>query len=441
MRKECPKDPDVQLEIGRANLALGEPKAAVKALEGALALQAGERPDVLLLLAEAEIAAEKVDGARKRLETEVQAHPESWLARLMLARIALLQGEWKAAHEQADIVLQQRPTYVAAFLVKSEALSGEGKPEEGKDVLQTVYDRITKDVPEVNVALADLTARFETEAAYKQAALLYGEVLEKDAENWRALYGLAWVLEREGKFPEAEEKYRQVQTLQPLSAIVVNSVGYCLLKQGRVSQAQVQFKRALDMDPDYVTALANLGATYDAQAKYSEAIRIYEKILKMKGQKDNLRALINCAFDHEAGGAFPKATKLLLQAHDVVPNDANVCVWLGDNHYFQKKWKEAESWYQKAIGLDEKSYFGWRGLGLTLAQKRRWADCANALEKASALKPDEVDLYVTLGDIYYEELKDLETALKRYEEYVQRGGTDPQVQEAITEIKKELERK
>ena len=77
----------------------------------------------------------------------------------------------------------------------------------------------------------------------------------------------------------------------------------------------------------------------------------------------------------------------------------------------------------------------------TLAQVRRWADCANALEKASSIKPDDVDMYATLGDVYYDQLKDLETALKKYEEYVQRGGTDPQVSEAITEIKKELERK
>ena len=69
----------------------------------------------------------------------------------------------------------------------------------------------------------------------------------------------------------------------------------------------MQFKRALDLDPAFVTALANLGATFDAQAKYGEAIKVYEKILRMTGQKENLRAIINCAFDSEATGAFPKA--------------------------------------------------------------------------------------------------------------------------------------
>ena len=61
-----------------------------------------------------------------------------------------------------------------------------------------------------------------------------------------------------------------------------------------------------------------------------------------------------------------------------MPEDANIVVWLGDNAYFQKKWKVAEGWYQQGIALDEKSFFAWRGLGMALAQRKRWADAANA---------------------------------------------------------------
>jgi hypothetical protein len=50
-------------------------------------------------------------------------------------------------------------------------------------------------------------------------------------------------------------------------------------------------------------------------------------------------------------------------------------------------------------------------------------------------------MYYLLGDIYYDQLKDLESALTNYEEYMQRGGTDPAVQDAILAIKKALEKK
>ena len=208
-----------------------------------------------------------------------------------------------------------------------------------------------------------------------------------------------------------------------------------LYKQGRVTEAQVQFKRALDLEPKFVTALANLGATYDAQAKYGEAIKVYEKILKMKGQEGNLRAIINCAFDHEATGAFPKATKLLLTAHKLLPEDANIMVWLGDNMYFQKKWKSAEKWYKTAVRLDEKSYYGWRGLGYALAQRKKYEDAINALEKAIEVKPEEKDLLMTIGDIYLSELDNLDKAKEAYEKYVARGGDDPDVLDLLDELR------
>jgi len=91
--------------------------------------------------------------------------------------------------------------------------------------------------------------------------------------------------------------------------------------------------------------------------------------------------------------------------------------------------------------MDAKSFFAWRGLGLTLGRRKRWADAAEALERAKKLKPEDMDMYVILGDIYYQELKKLESALENYQEYMQRGGTDPEVQDAILEIKKELEKK
>ena len=442
------KSADLHLEIARANLALGNGKAAMDAMTKAMPLKIGKRPDMALMMAEAEWAAGKQKDALKRLDAAVKADGEDFVSRLTLARFQLLDGAYEDSARNAEVVVQQRPTYMAAFLVRAEALAGADDLDEAVKVLQAAY-RANKDAPDVILALADLWARLNAgkvikregskENPYlKEALKLYDQALEQDEENWRALYGKAWVLERQGDYEAAEELYREVSAILPESVMAVNSIGYCLFKQGRVTESQVQFKRALDMDPEFVTALANLGSTYDAQAKYKEAIQLYEKILKDKRYKDYLRAIINCAFDYEALGSFPKALKLLMRAHELLPEDANVVVWIGDNHYFSKKWKDAEKWYQKGVEMDEKSFFGWRGLGLTFGQRKRWADAVNALENASKLKPDDIDMYVILGDIYYMELKDLEKALKQYQEYIQRGGTDPEVQDAVTEIKKEL---
>ncbi len=431
---------NLHLELGRARLASGDAKGAIGALAESCKIDPALRRDRLLLQAEAWIAAGDLKQARAALEESLGREAESWPVILVLARLELREGRFEQADIRATTVLAMRPSYIAAALVAAEAKARGGKTEEAQQLLMNA-ERINGEAVDVQLALADLKARFDTDQFYAEALAHYAKALAKEPANGHALYGTGWVLERQKKFEEAEQKYRAYLDVVPNQAIAINSVGYCLLRQGRVSEAQRQFQRAIDLDEEFIPALANLGATYDAQAKYADAIKIYEKILSRKDQKENLRVLVNCAFDYESLGTFPKATKLLEQAHEVRPKDPMIMVWLGDNQYFQKKWKEAESWYQKAIALDEANFFAWRGLGFTMAQRKRWADSLSAFEKASKIKPDDLDLYLTMGDICADYLDDPAAALKHYQQYVQLGGTDPAIADVITELMKELEKK
>ena len=121
--------------------------------------------------------------------------------------------------------------------------------------------------------------------------------------------------------------------------------------------------------------------------------------------------------------------------------DPDLHVWLGDNLYFQEKWRDAEKSYLDAIELDEASFYAWRGLGLTFGQQDQWGDAANALEKARKLKPDDEDVLYMLGGIYLTELEDLEKALDAFLAYVAAGGSDPDVPDTIVEIRKQLAKK
>ncbi len=437
---------DVIVEYAVALLANGDTSDALKQYERAVALAPAGRTDIALAYAEALWKAEPKIGATKRKKAREQiglllaANAEDWKARLLLARLDLDEGEFKAAEKHAQTVLTLRPSFVAAFLVRAEAIVAQGKQ---KDALKSL-DGATRIAPEARVvllAVADITAKAEDEKAYKAATVLYKKVLAKNKEDVHALFGLAWVLEREKKFKEAMQNYKALTHILPDSPIMLNGLGFTLLKQGRVSEAQVQFRRAIDLDESYVDARLNLGATYDAQAKYGEAIKIYEKILREKEHAENMRAIVNCAFDYEAQGAFPKAAKLLERAHKLKPKDAKIMVWLGDNFYFQKKFKKAIDWYKKGIAQDPKSFFGWRGLGYSYAQTSKWEDAAKAIEEALKIKADEKDLRLALAYLYLDRLKDEETAMKHLKKYLAAGGDDPDAEDLLDELKENAEKK
>jgi tetratricopeptide (TPR) repeat protein len=394
--------------------------------------------EVTLIAAQAEIASDRLTEARKRLDLALATAPDQRDLLLLSAGLFLAVGDLEPAAAAAQKILTARPNHLAATLVVAEVLSRQGKRDDAIAALERPL-RTAPDAPELLVPLADLVAATETEVTFARATDLYAKVITKCANHPRAHYGQAWILERQKKWKEAEEAYRKALVEDPTWVAAIHSVGFCMFRQGRVSEAQREFKRALDLDPEMVSAQLDLASTYDLQANYAQALKLYEKVLKTKGFENNLRAIVNSAFDHEAVGAFPKAQDMLLRAHKIAPDDVDIVVWLGDNSYFQEKWKDAIKWYQKAVGMDPKSFYGWRGLGFSFAKERRWADSVAALEKAKALKADDLDVLIALGDIYYLELEKLEDALKAYEAYVQAGGQDPSVPETIAEIKKALE--
>lgn len=436
---ERPQDGDVLLELVATLLDLGDLPAAQKALTTGQALVPSARADeALFLAAEIELGLGLKAEARKRVAALLTSRPDHRGALLLTARLDLLEGRVPEALAGARKVLEGRPLHLAARLLLSEALMRSDKRDEAITALEEPL-RVVKDVPELLLALGDLTARLETDAGYTKALELYERVLAAPspppAAQQRARYGKAWVLERQLKWKEAEELYRKVLSADASDVRALHSVGFCAMKQGRVSESQVQFRKALDLQPQFLPAVLDLAATYDLQADYATALKHYEKVLKTKGWETNLRALVNAAFDHEALAAFPKATELLLKAHKVAPEDVDIVVWLGDNAYFKEEWKPAEKWYQKAVTMDPKAFFGWRGLGFTLGHLKRWPDAAAALEKAREIKPADKDVLLALGDIYMSELEDYEKAVAAFEAYVQAGGDDPAIPELITELR------
>jgi tetratricopeptide (TPR) repeat protein len=442
LRKERGASPDLGLELADAALAVGEPAKAQKALaEVQGKVPAARADEAFFLWVDTAVRQDDRDGARKKVEDLLKTRPDHREALLLLARLDLEQDRFEPAIAGARKVLLGRPLHLAGTLLLAEALSRSGKRDEAIAALENPL-RIVKDLPEVLIPLAGLAASQETDVGFARALELYARVTAGPLRV-KALYGQGWVLERQAvatpaKWKEAEDAYRKALAEDPSWARAVHSVGYCAMKQGRVSEAQVQFRKALDLDGTLVPALLDLGATFDLQADYAGAIKQYEKVLKTKGHEQNLRALVNCAFDHEALGAFNKAADILQKAHKIAPDDPDIMVWIGDNLYFQEKFKDAAKWYQQAVQKDPKSFFGWRGLGFALGHEKRWVDAAAALEKARAIKPTDLDVLLGLGDIYSSELEEYEKALTAYEEYLAAGGQDPSVQGIIDELKKEL---
>ncbi|MFL2780775.1 MAG: tetratricopeptide repeat protein [Rhodospirillales bacterium] len=117
------------------------------------------------------------------------------------------------------------------------------------------------------------------------AEATFNELLDIDPDNGSALVGLTAVLNRLDRYEDAERiGHRSIQ-LAPSSCEAWTNLGNSLHKQskkpGNLKKAEKYFRQALKIKPEYTTALFNLGNVLNDQWINDEAIRCFEKVIKI----------------------------------------------------------------------------------------------------------------------------------------------------------------
>ncbi|MGH7208340.1 MAG: caspase family protein [Nitrospiraceae bacterium] len=70
-------------------------------------------------------------------------------------------------------------------------------------------------------------------------------------------------------------------------------------------------------------------------------------------------------------------------------------------------------------------------LGLVLQKKGRFPESERAFRQALAVNPTYTDVYLSLGDLYAEDLKDQKKSIDAYQRYLETGGTENRVSEYL----------
>jgi type IV pilus assembly protein PilF len=103
---------------------------------------------------------------------------------------------------------------------------------------------------------------------------------DKERQGAQIHYDLGIAAQNEGKLQEAYAEYDEALKLDPYFPDVHNAMGL-LLHAGfkKQDEALTHYQRALELRPDFSEAKTNLGNLYLDQAKYDEAIKLYEQAL------------------------------------------------------------------------------------------------------------------------------------------------------------------
>jgi TolB-like protein/Flp pilus assembly protein TadD len=168
-------------------------------------------------------------------------------------------------------------------------------------------------------------------AAADEASLLAIELAPGDAcVHWRRGVYLRYA----GRAQEAIDAHRQAESLDPLSLIAIQEVGWPLYYARRFEEAVEQFNRALELESRWDQLYFGLGLALVQIPRYEEAIAALRKAVELEPTNPLNQALLVYVLGRASRSREAHDELQCLRAeHSYVPSWFLSIVWIGLNDY------------------------------------------------------------------------------------------------------------
>jgi tetratricopeptide (TPR) repeat protein len=229
------------------------------------------------------------------------------------------QKQWSDATKTAQEAVKKLPNDKGLKLTLAQQMADSGKADESVQMAKSVL-KGGPDDRDSYIMLSQIYMRLkrwkDSEDAIAQAEKLAARPEEK--EYIRFLQGS--IYERQKKYDQAEQAFRQVLQQNPSNSMALNYLGYMLADRNtHLEEALNLIKKALDFDPQNGAYLDSLGWVYFKLGNYDQA-------------EENLR-----------------------RAADKSPNDATVQDHLGELYARTNRFKLAATHWERALNEWNKS--------------------------------------------------------------------------------------
>jgi len=252
----------------------------------------------------------------------------------------------------------------------------------------------------------------EAIAAYREAAALQ----PKDAE---AHLGAGLLLEKDGKFADAEREYKDAQALDPASMDAVIGLANIYMRGRRFPEAEAELRKVLAAHPEQAAAHIQLGRVLAAEGKNDEAISELETGAKLDpadvSPERELADLYATAGKNEQAEAMYRT---LIVSH---PNDADLHERRGQSLLREKKFGDAQQEFLTAVKLKPDLGTAYGDLAFAASENKDYVLTLKALDARAKLLP-EIPITYFLRATAYDHLRDVKKATENYRLFLQTAG-------------------
>lgn len=192
------------------------------------------------------------------------------------------------------------------------------------------------------------------------------------------LWGL--ILENEGKYERALERFRQAIELKDDFTLAYDNSGRVLTQLGRYSEAEAQFETATRIAPDDARLLASWGESLSLEGRFNEAIEKFE--LAVSKDPDNKYAYNKWGRALHRQGNSKSALEKFEKVVQLAPNNEAANNNLGDAYRMDERYDEALFYLERAIELNGAYGFAYYNLALLFEEQLKNDKALSCYDKA-----------------------------------------------------------
>lgn len=270
------------------------------------------------------------------------------------AALAYQEGQRERAIEALQVALRDNPNLIMARFL----LGGIYKEKGDYRAAAGEYEKVAELDPYVAANHYNLGLMYHLLNELQKAAVSYLNALKLNEKDPKSNMNLGMVYTALGN-PELGLPYvRRAVELDPDNPDAAANMGVVLDTLQNYKEAETAYRRALELDSNRVETAANLAGCLVAQKRHTEAIRVFEEILR---ESDSSLLRQRYGYALAQGGRFDDSIRQYEQALKLNANNYHAMNGLGDaliGQYRQSanldegKRAQAVAYWKKSLGLN-----------------------------------------------------------------------------------------
>jgi len=421
MKKAIPRDTRSRYLEALLEFRQGDPAKAKAAILEVLKVAPDHAPSNLLA-GGIELQLKSFNTAENYLRKVLLRHPQSVLARRLLAATYLGTGQPAKAEEVLEPALKVAPDDPELL-----RLAGEVAVQRGDFARASQYYGQAASRDKDNAGLRTRLAQARFASGDEEQALKDLEAASiLDPEHYQADVALVVAHMRKREYDKALAAVGSLEKKQPTNPLTFNLKGGVYLAKGDQKNARASFEKALELKPDYLPAATNL-ARMDVADKQPEAARKRFETIVAKDPKNDpaLLALAEVmaatkaplkdivATVERAIAANPKSVRAHLalvniqlqsrnakaavaaaqSASSALPDNPQILAALGIAQAAAQETRQAVATFNKLAAAMPQSPVPWMLAARAYVAGKDYDGAIQALRKALALQPDRPEVH------------------------------------------------